>query len=407
MKTYSENTAVFLRLGASGLLLSACGGGGGGESLPPPPPVPPPPPAVQTGVFKDSNVAGIDYVSGAETGTTGDDGRYTCETGNTVSFAVGAVELGETDCTTLASPPELVGNGQFDDPQAVNMARFLQLLDLDEDPVNGITISADLQQMADNWPALDFASADLDAQLTTVFSDIQSVDGRTVTESPSAADALAQMDAALACGYGGAFVGSFDGTNAGTVAFVFARSLFGFSPNDLLFLAFDPAEEFQLSTSGPYEPSTRTAVDSSAFDQTVLIDAQFDDPDTLSGSWSFPPESASGNLTASRFGGSTGQTRFVGQFAGNETRGVIVLRGGETSDIVGEAFDVVDNTEFSITGIVDQATGFTLTVSDGASTFDATANLFIDTGGSPRIDGSWDDGTQAGGQFQTVGCRLN
>ena len=407
-KWYLTNILNTLVAGAGLSLLTGCGGGGGdAPAAPPPLPPPPPPAAVQTGVFKDSNVAGVDFVSGGEAGTTAADGRYTCETGNSVSFAVGAVELGSMACGTLASPPELVASGRFDDPEAVNIARFLQVLDLDGAPENGITISTGLQQVADSWPDVDFTAADLDSQLVSVFADLQSVDNRTVTESPLADDALAQMDAALSCGYGGAFVGSFTGSRSGSVSFVFARNLRGFSPDEFSFFAFDPNEEFRLSTGGPYDLSTRSSVDSTPFDQTVQIQAQFSDVNTLSGTWSFPPEAASGTLTASRFGGDTGQVRFVGEFFANEARGVVVLRGGETQAIEGEAFDVIGNTMFEISGVVDQASGFTLTITDGTETFDATADIYIDQGGTQRIDGSWDDGSEFGGQFSVVGCRLN
>lgn len=392
-------------IGLSLVLQAACGGGGddGGPSNAPP--LPPPPPPVQDGVFKDSNVSGVDYVSGAQSGTTGADGGYTCETGNSIEFAVGAVSLGSAECSTLSSPPDLVASGQFDDPEAINRARFLQLLDIDQNPTNGITISDGLQQMADSWLQIDWA-ADLDSQLTTVFSDILSVDGRTVTAAPSSALAFAVMDAALACAYGGAFTGRFDGSNTGAVAFATGRRLSGFSQDEFLFMAFDAAEEFQLSTGGGFTMSTRSNLDSTPFDQTVIVQAQFSDPDTLSGTWNYPPENASGTLTASRLGSSSGVLRFVGDFSAFESRGVVSFNVDAEGNISGEAFDVVDASRPQLSGVLDQAM-FEIQISDGGTMITADAEASIDQAGTLRVTGSWDDGSQFGGTFSTIGCLLN
>lgn len=388
--------------------LHGCSGGGGGA-----PPVdnrpnqPPPAPPTQSGVFKDINVSGLDFESGAESGTTGSDGSYTCETGSDVSFSVGAVPLGSALCSSLLSPPSLVASGEFDDPEAINIARFLQLVDTDGDAANGLTISSGLQQVADSWPAIDFAAADLASQLTTVISDIQSVDGRTVSAPPTAAEAFEHMDTVLSCAYGGTFVGSLSGSNSGAVAFVLGRRLFGFSPDEFLFMAYDPNEEFQLSTSGPYDLSAQSSIDTSAFDSIVIIDASFTDPDTLSGTWNFPPENRSGTLTASRLGSDSGVVRFSGDFAATESRGVLSLVFEESGEVSGTAFDVADGTQFSVSAPAPQSSLFDLTITGGGETIVANASLSIDANGILRMDGSWDDGTQFGGQFSAVGCTLN
>lgn len=396
--------------GAALMILSSiagCGGGGGGNGGGNPPPVVTPPPAVQSGVFKDANVVGLDFVSGQQSGTTGSDGRYSCETGNDVSFSVGAVSLGSAACTTLLSPPALVASGDFDDSEAVNIARFLQLLDTDGTPDNNITISPGLQTVADSWPAIDFAAADLDSQLTMVFSDIQSVDNRTVTAAPDAMTAFAHMDETLACAYGGAFVGSLSGSNTGTVAFVTGRRLIGFAPDEFSFMAYDADEAFQLSTGGPFTLSAHSVIDSSAFDQSVQVQAEFSTPDTLSGTWNYPPESRSGTLTASRLGDDTGAVRFVGEFYAFESRGVLSLSADSSGAFSGEAFDIVDNSSYQISGPPPQANPFELTISGNGSSITASAMLFVDSSGVVRLEGSWDDGTQTGGQFDAIYCVLN
>jgi hypothetical protein len=402
-----------LRSGATLILfgyLAGCGGGGGGGGNGggnPPPPPPPPPAAVQSGVFKDTNVVGLDFVSGQESGTTDSDGRYSCETGNDVSFSVGAVVLGSAQCTTLLSPPALVTSGRFDDPEAVNIARFLQLLDVDATPDNNITISSGLQAVADSWPAIDFAAADLDAQLTMVFSDIQSVDNRTVTATPDVTTAFEHMDETLACAYGGAFIGTLSGSNSGSVAFVTGRRLFGFSPDEFSFMAYDPDEEFVISTSGDFTFSANSVLDSSRFDQSVIVQAEFETPDTLSGTWNYPPESRSGTLNASRLGDGSGVGRIVGEFFAFESRGVFSISADADGNFSGEAFDVADNSRYQISAPLPQTNPFDLTVSGNGTSFTVSALLFVDASGVVRMDGSWDDGSQSGGQLSGIYCDLN
>ena len=391
--------------------IPGCGGGGGGgggnNGGGNPPPVVPPPPAVQSGVFKDANVVGLDYVSGAQSGTTGSDGHFSCETGKAVSFAVGAVELGSAQCTTLLSPAALVAGGAFDDPKAVNIARFLQLLDVDAMPDNNISISSGLQAVADSWPAIDFDAADLDSQLTMVFSDIQSVDNRTVNAAPDAMTAFAHMDETLACAYGGAFIGTLSGTNTGSVAFVTGRGFAGFADNEFSFMAFDPDETFLISTGGEFDLSANSVIDSSAFDPSVIVKADFSTPDTLSGTWTYPPESRSGTLSAFRLGDGNGIVRMVGEFAAFESRGVLSISVDAAGVFSGEAFDISDNSTYQISGPRPLSNPFNLTISGNGTSFTASATLASDSSGVIRLTGSWDDGTQTGAQFQANYCILN
>ncbi|MEO1035927.1 MAG: hypothetical protein AAFX44_10240 [Pseudomonadota bacterium] len=383
---------------------AACGGGGGDDGGPAAnqPPPPPPPSATQSGVFKDANVTGLSYVSGQQSGVTDGNGRYTCETGQSVTFTVGSVELGSTDCATLASPPALVASGELDDPAAVNMARFLLMLDGDEDPSNGITIGTDLQAMADSWQQIDFAAADFATEVAVQIADIASVEQRTAA-LPASADALAHVEETLSCAYSGAFVGQLAGSNTGAVAFAFAPRLFGFAEDEFSFQAFDANEEFVLATSGPYRVAALPSLDSSSFDQTVIVDAGFDTPDSLTGTWSFPPESRSGTLSATRLGADTGRYRVTGTFGGTDFAGVLVLDIAANGAITGEAFEVGEGTSFTIVGEFD-GTNVGLEIDGGDETLTAIGFGTIDADGTPeRIDGELSNG----GTWRAAGCRLN
>ena len=399
---HSKSTAVISVLGAVAAL-TACGGGGGEEVVSNAPPPPPPPPAVLGGVFKDSNVGGLGFESGQENGVTGSDGRFTCETGNTVTFSVGAVELGSADCVTLVAPPSLITSGLFDDPVAVNIARFLLMLDGDEDASNGISISDDLQTMADSWPQVDFSAADLAAELAVPISDIMSVEQR-MASPPDAATAFAHLDETLSCAYSGAFVGTFEGTNNGAIGMIFTRGLRGRPADEFVWRAFDPNEEFVLSTGGPYQLSARPSLDSRPFDQSVLIDATFDTPDSLLGNWQFPPESSSGTFTANRIGGDTAEFRMTGDFFPAEGGAGVLVLDIDGSSVTGEAFEVFEGISYDITGTIN-GTSIELQATGGGETVDATGVLTFDSAGTPiQVNGDLLDG---GGQFTAAGCRLN
>jgi hypothetical protein len=131
-------------------LFAACGGGGGST---PPVNTTPPPPTVEMGVFIDSPVQGLTYQSGsAAAGTTDANGMFDYTVGETLSFSVGAVQLG-----TLPDGMPLVTPNDFG-AAAENIARFLQTLDADGEHINGIDLTA---------AATALANTELDASAFT------------------------------------------------------------------------------------------------------------------------------------------------------------------------------------------------------------------------------------------------
>jgi hypothetical protein len=120
------------------LPLAGCGGGGGGGGGP-------------SGVFLDSAVSGVDWTTSAGVlGTTGADGRFGYGAGQTVLFSIGDVVLGVAAGAAIVTPVDLVpGAVDETDEAVVNLARFLQTLDLDLDPDNGIAIDPLVRQAAE------------------------------------------------------------------------------------------------------------------------------------------------------------------------------------------------------------------------------------------------------------------
>ena len=110
------------------ILVSSCNGGGGGANLSP---------ATFTGVFLDSPVEGMTYQSGSNApGTTDANGTFVYTPGEMLTFSVGGVEVGTLPNGAAVITPFFFRGAWL------NIARFLQTLDADGDPTNGIDIAA-------------------------------------------------------------------------------------------------------------------------------------------------------------------------------------------------------------------------------------------------------------------------
>ena len=382
--------------------LTACGGGGSGDGtiVSNTPPPPPPPPAVQTGVFKDFNVSGLTFASGQETGITTANGRFTCETGMDVAFSVGGVALGETACATFVAPNQLATLGPTFDLEVSNLSRFLQMLDQDGDPDNGIVISEAVQQVSANWNQVDFLTSDLDNELVTIISDAASVDG-TLHTLPGATEADEHLSATLACAYAGAYAGTFSGSNSGAAGMVIGWTApgFGYVPLAFEWQGYDAADEFIEFGGGG---GSITILDLPQIEHTAAglagpISAMFVTPDSISGTWD------GGNLSLQRIGPDDGsEFRLVGSASGAEVAAYVSVNLDDTS-IVGEAFDVVEGTTFSVTGSLT-GDAVSLTATSGNETLTGSGTLTRNSDGSPReVQGTLEDGST----FSMVACRLN
>ena len=123
---------------AAGLSLAACGGSDSNSE--------PAKPVALTGVFLDGAVEGLDYVAGsAAKASTNAKGEFTCMPGDTVTFSVGGLALGTSQCGVLITPLALAATANVQDDKVVNRLMALQLLDDDSDPSNGIRITADVK----------------------------------------------------------------------------------------------------------------------------------------------------------------------------------------------------------------------------------------------------------------------
>jgi len=98
--------------------LSACGGGGSSATT-------------ATGKFVDAPVEGLKYVSGGQSGFTGANGEFTYEIGQSVTFSVGGVVVGQAPGASVITPIELVKTAvpgttvTASTPAVVQIAQFL------------------------------------------------------------------------------------------------------------------------------------------------------------------------------------------------------------------------------------------------------------------------------------------
>lgn len=336
----------------SAFLFSACGGGGGGGGAPPPPgspPPPPPPQATLSGQFKDSNVEGLAYTTPSLSGTTDALGTFTYRAGESVEFSIGGVSIGSAPGDATLTPVDLVAGGSSNDTEVVNIARFLLLLDENEDPSDGIRISTAVRQAAANWTQVDFSVTDLGNELVTIISDVASVDGR-VASLPGAPQAQAHLSATAHCILAGVFAGTrtFSGGVSGDLVMVMnpvtgvMRASFGgntgadFSSSEGV--SVDELRSFNLTRSGDNDN----------------IEGRFDSMDELSGVLSIGGQS--GQFTVSRFAGdAASKFKFVGNMAtGSSALDTLtfpmILRVDAAGTIVGNHYVVMSGTGLSLGG---------------------------------------------------------
>lgn len=157
--------------------------------------------ATAEGVFIDSPVEGLNYVSGSIEGTTDANGVFTYEVGEEITFSVGDIVIGSATGAATLTPLSLVDDALDEtDPTVVNIATFLQTLDDDGDPENGITIT-EMQHTEATSLTINFELSifdfEYDADVQTAVSLLTSVSYAGARALISADDALAHLQGSL------------------------------------------------------------------------------------------------------------------------------------------------------------------------------------------------------------------
>lgn len=166
-------------LGLATALIQAGCGGGSTSSVPSTGPTP------RSGILVDAPVTGVAYTtSSGITGTTGANGSYNFNAGDTVEFKLGSLVLGNVTATGIVTPTELAaGNSN----KLTNLLVLFQSLDADGNPGNGISIPAPAAAAVTTAIDLTVATASLNTAALQTAMDA----GAIVTPIVSAANAEA------------------------------------------------------------------------------------------------------------------------------------------------------------------------------------------------------------------------
>lgn len=100
----------------------------------------------KSGVFIDSPVEGLKYETETHSGFTDENGSYDYEVGETVTFYIGEIKLGSAVASDELSPISISSDpdATLETTEVQNIAAFLQTLDKDGNPANGILIDEEI-----------------------------------------------------------------------------------------------------------------------------------------------------------------------------------------------------------------------------------------------------------------------
>lgn len=120
------------------------------------------------GVFIDSPVSGLKYETETHSGFTDEEGKYDYEEGETVTFYVGEIMLGSAEATGELSPISIAStsNATIETLEAQNIAAFLQTLDEDGNPENGIVLDQEVVE------AISFSEIDFTKNIIQILGEI-------------------------------------------------------------------------------------------------------------------------------------------------------------------------------------------------------------------------------------------
>ncbi|MEE8057981.1 MAG: hypothetical protein V3T17_09110 [Pseudomonadales bacterium] len=236
-----------LCLSVAFVAVTACGGGG---SSTPTTETPPPQPPTAQGIFLDSAVEGLRYVSGGQSGLTDANGTFTYEVGASVTFTIGDIEIGTAQGAAILTPLEFVPTALDEsDPMVVNILRFLQTLDDDGDPDNGIQITELVRDLAAGLSITFNQSIDNftgDGNVQVIVSDLtatSSAGARLLIDASIARAHFRETLDELNSGNGNQSIITLSGDDTGALGKELTLTEFGYRPD------FGGAEEFLAATS--------------------------------------------------------------------------------------------------------------------------------------------------------------
>jgi hypothetical protein len=130
------------------------------------------------GIFLDAPVQGLSYISSTTNGKTDPNGTFKYQDNETISFNVGGILIGEALGKEQITPLDLA-NADINNQQVRNIASFLQSLDSDNNPSNGIVINEATNQALNN-ETLDFNSDNFFLELTELINRINATNSSSL-----------------------------------------------------------------------------------------------------------------------------------------------------------------------------------------------------------------------------------
>jgi hypothetical protein len=399
LKISRKYPLIFSMVG--GIILSGCGGGSDSS---------PGEPATALGQFKDSNVEGLAYVSGGLSGVTNELGEFNYEVGNSVTFSVGAVELGRVEGKEVVTPQDLIEDGDTDTPAVQNIVRFLMTLDADGDPSNGITITDDVRTIAEDWQPVDFSSGTFAEDVGPIVSSVDQIFQDRPIALVTPVQAKEHLESTLRCVYAGAFSGTYRQNDNGSARGNFAL-LVSARNGDVTGWAWSTRDEegeiddelVTLFGTQPINYGSEVAFVSGFSAGGAGFNGRFVSPNAVTGTYSFNYRQGAqgGRFSGTRIAGSRNAVwRFTGVYRG-DTYGVFAMDIDQDGNVTGRGYNVVDDEADTLGGMLNRNTNM-VSITVGGQEI-ANGTLDVRTG---LLTGTWASDGESG-TFSGDGCRLN
>ncbi len=290
-------------------------------------------------------------------------------------------------------------------PRRYFRVRFLQMLDFDGNPENGIEISDGVRSRASMWQQVDFtvAPADLAAAVDTIRADAMSVDG-TTHALPAADVARAHFARTVRCTYSGLYRGTYAGADNGVFAIVTygngqMRGL-GFSAVDREGFLLEKTSDLLLS----FTPDFAAGQSSTG----ATFSGEYVSPSELRGTWANGAEN--GTFVGIRSGGSESAVYRISGFQFPVgTALVMTFEINAANEVTGSVIDLDDERDgvpVALTGTLN-GTAFTASSSGGQYSVTGTFNPAA-APPSRQLAGTLRDNIKARDVNLSIpGCKLN
>lgn len=159
-KIFSNMKSLWV-LAALVSVLSACGGGSDSDDGDNGNDHEDETPHAASAVFVDAGVAGLSYSSASYQGTTNSVGAFEYAPGETTTFSYGGLVIGSVttpESSSVFTPLDLFETSNVNDQRVINMIVFLQSLDSDGNPNNGIYLNPVVPGSGVDVSGLDFTN---------------------------------------------------------------------------------------------------------------------------------------------------------------------------------------------------------------------------------------------------------